>query len=263
MAERWSVIAARYAMLETTLSEAYYRWEFYGEPDGPARLDYFFWLLQSPSETILVDTGFHPDAGARRGRTTLIEPAAAMERLGVNSGTVKRILVTHLHWDHTGNLDVLPDAELLVPQVELDFWMSPMGRRGQFTGPSEPAELDYVRAAQDAGRVTPLVGGQEVAPGVRVVHVGGHTPGQMMVEVRGNGAPPVVLASDAVHFYDELEHERPFAIIANLAEMYAGYDTVRELVGADGHMVPGHDPEVMQRYPRVDRHVGDFAVRIA
>lgn len=263
MAEKWTVIAARYAMLETTLGEAYYRWEFYGEPDGPARLDYFFWLLQSPSEAILVDTGFHPDAGARRGRTTLIEPATAMERLGVNPDTVKRILVTHLHWDHTGNLDVLPDAELLVPQVELDFWLSPMGRRGQFTGPSEPAELDYVRAAQDAGRVTALVGGEEIAPGVRVVHVGGHTPGQMVVAVLGDDAPPIVLASDAVHFYEELEHERPFAIIANLAEMYEGYDTVRALTGAAGHMVPGHDPEVMKRYPRVDRHVGDFAVRIS
>jgi len=111
--------------------------------------------------------------------------------------------------------------------------------------------------------VTRLTGGEEIAPGVHVVHVGGHTPGQTVVAVFGDGAPPVVLASDAVHFYEELDKERPFAVIADLPEMYDGYDTVRELVGADGHMVPGHDPEVMQRYPRVDRHVGDFAVRIA
>lgn len=256
MTEPWTVVAARYGTLETTLGEAYYRWEAYGEPDGPARLDYFFWVLRSPSETILVDTGFHPDAGARRKRTTLIEPAAAMERLGIDSSTVKRILVTHLHYDHTGNLDVLPDAELLVPAIELDFWLSPMGRRGQFAGSAEESELAYVREAQAAGRVTRLVGGEEIAPGVHAVHVGGHTPGQMVVAIHGD--PPVVLASDAVHFYDELANERPFAVIADLPEMYEAYDTVRELAGAEGHVVPGHDPEVMDRYPRA----ADFAVEI-
>jgi len=256
MTEPWTVVAARYGTLETTLSEAYYRWEAYGEPDGPARLDYFFWVLESPSETILVDTGFHPDAGARRKRTTLIEPAAAMERLGIDSNTVKRILVTHLHYDHTGNLDVLPDAELLVPAIELDFWLSPMGRRGQFAGSAEESELAYVREAEAAGRVTRLVGCEEIAPGVHAVHVGGHTPGQMVVAVYGD--PPVILASDAVHFYDELANERPFAVIADLPEMYEAYDTVRELAGAEGHVVPGHDPEVMDRFPRV----ADFAVEI-
>jgi len=256
MAEPWTVVAARYATLETTLSEAYYRWEAYGEPDGPARLDYFFWVLRSPSETILVDTGFRPDAGARRRRTTLIAPAAAMERLGIDSSTVKRILVTHLHYDHTGNLDVLPDAELLVPAIELDFWLSPMGRRGQFAGSAEESELAYVREADAAGRVTRLIGGEEIAPGVHAVHVGGHTPGQMVVAVFGD--PPVVLASDAVHFYDELANERPFAVVADLPAMYEAYDTVRELAGVEGHIVPGHDPGVMDRYPRV----ADFAVEI-
>jgi glyoxylase-like metal-dependent hydrolase (beta-lactamase superfamily II) len=259
MAEPWTVIAARYGTWETTLGEAYYRWSAYGEPDGPTRLDYFFWVLRGAEETILVDTGFHPDAGQRRGRTTVIEPAAAMERLGVEPATVSRILLTHLHYDHTGNLGVLPDAELLVPAVELDFWSSPMGSRGQFAGSAEETDLEYVRAAERAGRVRRLIGGEEIAPGVHAVHVGGHTPGQMVLAVFGDGAPPVVLASDAVHFYDELEHERPFAVIADLAEMYEAYDVVRELAGAEGHVVPGHDPAVMDRYARVS----DFAVEIA
>jgi glyoxylase-like metal-dependent hydrolase (beta-lactamase superfamily II) len=257
MAEAWTVIAARYGTWETTCGEAYYRWSAYGEPDGPARLDYFFWVLRGAEETILVDTGFHPDAGARRGRTTLIEPAEAMRRLGVEPATVSRVLLTHLHYDHTGNLDVLPDAQLLVPAVELDFWTSPMGSRGQFAGSAEEADLERVRAAEEAGRVRRLSGGEEIAPGVHAVHVGGHTPGQMVVAV--DGTLPVVLASDAVHFYDELERERPFAVIADLAEMYGAYDTVRALAGADGHIVPGHDPGVMERYP----HVDDFAVQIA
>jgi glyoxylase-like metal-dependent hydrolase (beta-lactamase superfamily II) len=258
MTESFSVVAVRYGTLETTLADAYYRWSAYGEPDGPARLDYYFWILRSDAETILVDTGFHPEAGARRGRTTLIEPAEAMAQLGIGAETVSRVLLTHLHYDHTGNLDVLPRAELLVPAIELDFWMSPMGRRGQFAGLVEAAELERVRAAEAEGRVRRLIGGEEIAPDVHAVHLGGHSPGQMALAIFGEG-PPVILASDAVHFYDELDNERPFAVIADLAEMYEAYDTLRELAGAEGHIVPGHDPALMERYPRLD---GDFAVRI-
>ena len=258
MTDSFSIVAVRYGTLETTLADAYYRWSAYGEPDGPARLDYYFWILRSDDETILVDTGFHPEAGARRGRTTLIEPAEAMAQLGIGAESVSRVLLTHLHYDHIGNLDVLPDAELLVPAIELDFWLSPMGRRGQFAGLVETAELERVRAAEAEGRVRRLVGGEEIAPDVHAVHLGGHSPGQMALAIFGEGAP-VILASDAAHFYDELNRERPFAVIADLAEMYEGYDTLRELAGAEGHIVPGHDPALMDRYPRVD---GEFAVRI-
>jgi glyoxylase-like metal-dependent hydrolase (beta-lactamase superfamily II) len=248
----WQVIAARYGTLETTLGDAYYRWSAYGEPDGPARLDYYFWVLRNDGETILVDTGFDPDAGRRRGRTVLIEPAEAMARLGVIRDTVSRVVLTHLHYDHTGNLAAYPDAELLVPALELDFWLGPMGQRGQFAHHVEEADLDVLRTAIQDGRVRSLVGGEEIADGVRVIHLGGHSPGQMAVST-----PGALLASDAVHFYDELEHERPFAVIADLAEMYEAYDTVREVAGG-APIVPGHDPAVMDRYPRI----ADFAVEI-
>jgi glyoxylase-like metal-dependent hydrolase (beta-lactamase superfamily II) len=257
MPETWQVIAARYGTLETTLGDAYYRWSAYGEPDGPARLDYYFWVLRSDGETVLVDTGFDPTVGARRGRTCLIEPGEAMQRLGVTAETVSRVMLTHLHYDHTGNLDRFPQAELLVPALELDFWLGPMGRRGQFAHHVEDADLDLLSTAVDEGRVRPLVGGEEIADGVHAMHLGGHSPGQMALAVFGAG-PGVILASDAVHFYDELERERPFAVIADLAEMYEAYDELREVAGDAAHIVPGHDPAVMDRYPRVE----DFAVEI-
>jgi glyoxylase-like metal-dependent hydrolase (beta-lactamase superfamily II) len=250
MTSGWSVIAVRYGTLETTRSDAYYRWSAYGEPDGPARLDYYFWVLRRDDETILVDTGFDPEAGRRRGRTCLIEPATAMERLGVSNDSVSRVLLTHLHYDHTGNLDRFPDAELLVPGREIDFWLGPMGRRGQFAHSVEVTELDRVRAAVADGRVRRLDGDQDVADGVRAIVLGGHSPGQIAVVLAD-----AILASDAVHFYEEIERERPFSVIADLAEMYEAYDTLRAL---PGDLVPGHDPAVMDRYP----HIEDFAVQI-
>jgi glyoxylase-like metal-dependent hydrolase (beta-lactamase superfamily II) len=261
---RWTVTAVRYGTLETTLADVYYRYSAYGEPDGPARLDYYFWILRDADdgETILIDTGFHPEAGRRRGRTCLIEPAEAMAALGVTPDAVSRVMLTHLHYDHTGNLDVLPEAELLVPALELDFWQGPLARRPQFADAVERTELDGLRDAEAAGRVRRLIGGEELAQGVHAVHLGGHSPGQMALAIFGTGHP-VVLASDAVHFYDELERDRPFAVIADLAEVYEAYDTLRELAGAPGsHLVPGHDAAVMERYPRVEGEASAFAVEI-
>jgi glyoxylase-like metal-dependent hydrolase (beta-lactamase superfamily II) len=190
-----------------------------------------------------------------------VEPADAMAQLGVSAQTVSRILLTHLHYDHIGNIHRFPDAELLVPALELDFWLGPLGHRGQFAHAVEEAELDVVRAAVVDGRVRPLVGGEEIADDVHAVHLGGHSPGQMALAVFGS-RDPVVLASDAAHFYEELQLDRPFGILVDLAEMYEGYDTLRELAGAHGRVVPGHDPGVMTRFPAVEGPAGAFAVEI-
>jgi glyoxylase-like metal-dependent hydrolase (beta-lactamase superfamily II) len=262
MSSGWTVLAVRYGTLETTRADAYYRYQSYGEPDGPQVLDYFFWIVRRDDETILVDTGFHPDVGRRRGRTLLIEPAEAMAALDVGPETVSRILLTHLHYDHTGNLDRFPNAELLVAARELDFWLGPLARRAQFAHAVEAAELGQVLAAVDAGRVRRLEGGEEIAQGVHAVLLGGHSPGQLALGIDGRGGW-TVLASDAMHFYEELERDRPFGVLADLAEMYEGYDTLREMAGfPEAHLVPGHDPEVMARYPRVDGPAGEFAVEI-
>lgn len=258
-----AVIAVRYGTVELLRSEAFHRYASHGEPDGPLRMDFFFWVLRGERETILVDTGFDPAAGERRGRTCAVAPVEAMALLGIGSETVSRIVVTHLHYDHIGNLGHFPAAELLIPASELEFWLSPMARKPHFAALVEPAELEGVARAAEEGRVRPLADGEEVAAGVRTIALGGHSPGQIALEV-DTTAGPAILASDAVHFYEELEAERPFAVFADLPAMYAAYATLRERAAATGApIVPGHDPGVLSRFPRAEGPAGDFAVQIA
>ena len=63
-------------------------------------------------------------------------------------------------------------------------------------------------------------GTEQILDGVTAIAVGGHSPGQQVTVVGSDGGD-VVLTSDAVHFYEELELERPFAVVHDLEQMYA------------------------------------------
>lgn len=250
-APRWEVLAVRYGTRMTTRSGVYARYEELGEPDAPLRMDYFFWLLRGEAGTILVDTGFGAAAGERRGRTMVCPPLEALARLGVVEQAINRIVLTHLHYDHTGNLAAFPSTELLVPARDLAFWTGP-DATDAYTGPIERDEIEHVAAAVAAKRGLLLEEGGIIAPGVGAVLVGGHSPGQISLVVRGLDRP-VLLASDAVHYYEEFERELPFEIYVDLDDMIAGYGLLRELAARTGAvLVPGHDPEVTERFPAVD-----------
>ncbi|MEV0385706.1 N-acyl homoserine lactonase family protein [Nonomuraea sp. NPDC050643] len=258
----YEVLAIRYATRDTWTRDIYANPWVYDEPDRPARMDYFFWLLRGGGRIVLVDTGFTPEVGAARARTTLCPPPRALARLGVEPADVDTVVITHAHYDHTGNAGIFPRAQIVISDRELAFWTGPYGGRQQFAHSAERADLGTLRRLDDAGRVTRMSGRHQVAPGIELIEVGGHTPGQLIALVDGE-AGPVLLASDAVHYYDELDLDRPFAVFADLAGMYAGFDTVRDLAAASGAaVVAGHDPAVLTRFTPWDTADPGFAVRV-
>jgi glyoxylase-like metal-dependent hydrolase (beta-lactamase superfamily II) len=83
-----------------------------------------------------------------------------------------------------------------------------------------------------------------------------------VVRVQTAGGP-IVLASDATHFYANLQEDRPFSIVHSLPGMYDAFDRVRELAdGDDERIVPGHDPLVLERYPAAAPELAGLAVEI-
>jgi glyoxylase-like metal-dependent hydrolase (beta-lactamase superfamily II) len=257
----YDVQAVRYATLHAPRSDLFYRHGAYGEPDAETEMAYWFWLLRDDQHVVVVDTGFDPEVGARRGRTCLLPPVEAMRAFGVEPSSVSHVVVTHLHYDHIGNLDAFPQATLIVPRRELEFWTGPMSARFQFGSHVERREVDLVSRAAAEGRVRLTEGTDEILDGITAITVGGHSPGQQITVVRGTTGD-VVLASDAVHFYEELELERPFAVIHDLEQMYVAYDVLKGLAAAGATVVPGHDPEVGRRFEQVGTAGAATAVRV-
>jgi glyoxylase-like metal-dependent hydrolase (beta-lactamase superfamily II) len=257
----YDIHAVRYATLRSRRGELFYRHSSYAEPDAESEMAYYFWVLRRDDETILVDTGFSPEVGERRGRTCLVPPVEALHRLGVEPESVSTVIVTHFHYDHVGNLDAFPQAQLIVPAAELEFWTGPMAARFQFGSHVEPAEIAYIEQAKREGRVQTTDGTEEILDGVTAIQVGGHSPGQQVTVVEGTSGQ-VVLASDAVHFYEELEQERPFAVIHDLERMYAAYDLLKEYTRAGATVVPGHDPDVVHRFSEAAGDSGRTVVQV-
>jgi glyoxylase-like metal-dependent hydrolase (beta-lactamase superfamily II) len=245
--DTWDVVAVRYGTLASTKTGLYHRWSTYDEPDGPQALDYYFWVLRSEAATILVDTGFDPQVAARRGRQTLCAPLGALERMGVAPDLV---VLTHLHYDHTGNVAAFGDIPLRVPEREAAFWRTPGSRHVLFAEHTEVDDLELVLGRLDDGSAVAFDGGEMLAPGVVAVDLPGHTPGQAGLLVTTAGGP-VLLASDAVHLYAEFDRRRPFAIFSDLEAMLGSYDVVTAAIDAGAQMVPGPDPEVVRRFPAV------------
>jgi glyoxylase-like metal-dependent hydrolase (beta-lactamase superfamily II) len=255
----YEVLALRYGTVLSTRAKCFADYARYGEADAPMRMDFYVWLIRNETRMIVVDTGFDPDVGARRGRTCLASPAHALALAGAEPARVVDVVLTHLHYDHAGNLGAFPRAAFHLHRRELEFWRSARAKAARFAALVEPSELAAVESAMRAGRVRLIEGDEEIAPGVRAVWTGGHTPGQLLIMVRAHGSL-VVLASDALHFDEELERDRPFAVLSHEGEMRAGYELLRELADAGATIVPGHDPSVMERFPRLGRGLAGVRV---
>ena len=233
-----------------------------GDPhDGPMPLDYFVWLIRGGGREIVVDTGFSSATAMRRGRDHLRCPTEALRTLQCDAGTVKDVIITHLHYDHVGNFDLFPNATLHLQDLEMSYATGRhMGEdRHRFAYDMEDV-VGMVRRVY-AGRVRFHAGDAELFPGISVHLIGGHTMGLQAVRVATRRGA-VVLASDASHFYANMEQTRPFPIVFSVDDMVAGYERLRSLATSPGHVIPGHDPLVMQRYPAPSKALEGIVVRL-
>ena len=259
--ETYRVFAVKYATRDAKRVDHFLDKASVANPDEPMPMDYFVWLVQNPSRSIVVDTGFSEPVGTRRGRTYLRRPADGLKLLDVDAATVEDVVVTHMHYDHAGTVRDFPKARLHLQEQELRWVTSSemfeRGARGSF---EVDDVVNIVRGLYDQ-RVQLHGGDWELAPGISVHLIGGHTPGIQVVRVNTDRGS-VVLASDTTHYYENMETGMPFATTHDAAKVLAGFKTLHELAESPKHIVPGHDPLVMQRYPPASHKLEGVVVRL-
>jgi glyoxylase-like metal-dependent hydrolase (beta-lactamase superfamily II) len=212
-------------------------------------LDYFVWLIRLPGRDILVDTGFNAEEAKLRNRILKLNPVEALANFGVRAADIRDVIVTHLHYDHAGNLDRFPAARFHLQEREMAYATGRCMCNGLLRHPFSVEHVTQMVRHVYGQRVTFHSGDGEIAPGITVHRVGGHSDGLQVVRVL-TARGPVVLASDAAHYYANLHRKSPFPIVYNIGDMAAGWDTVERLAGHPDRVIPGHDPLVAEIYPR-------------
>lgn len=254
----FEVYALRYATRASTRRENFID----GDPhDGPMPLDYFVWLARSPEVTVLIDTGFGREVAEQRSRTFLRCPIEGLAQMGVDPTDIEHVVLTHLHYDHCGNLDLLPRARFHLQDAEMAY------ATGRYMGNACCARAfeldDVVRVLRlnYAGRVEFHDGAAELAPGLQLHRVGGHSAGLQSVRLwtrRGW----LVVASDASHFYENVTSSRPFHLAFHVGQMLDAFRDLKRLASSPDLIVPGHDPLVMERFPAAGTGLEGVAVRL-
>ncbi|WP_101674651.1 N-acyl homoserine lactonase family protein [Alloalcanivorax mobilis] len=227
--------------------------------DGIMPLDFYIWVLRHAGHLVVVDTAFSAHSSQRRKRSLEVTPEQALQALGHPPGEVDDVIITHLHYDHAGGLASFPQAPLHIQDREVAF---ATGRHMCHSSLNHFFEVeDVVAMVREvyAGRVRFHDGETRLAPGLSLHRVGGHTDGLQVVRVHTRRGW-LVLASDALHYYQNLERRNPFPAIFHVGDMLEGYDLIERLADSPDHIIPGHDPAVRERYPRLTVPDLDIAV---
>ena len=198
---------------------------------------------------IVVDSGTGSEEFTRRyhgfnlRRPPEQEPERALRNLGVDPADVQILINTHLHWDHCSNNGLFPNAKVYVQREELAYAIAPLeSNRVAFDNTAEltPPWLSSL------GRVVPIDGDRSVAPGVRLLHLPGHTPGSQGVLV-SSGNSRFLLCGDFIDSYanwagDHAVSHIPSGSFTDLKAYWSSFRRVEEL-GCE--VIPSHDLAVL------------------
>lgn len=226
---------------------------FFDSFPAPAHMqmpqDYLFWVIRGAGRCMIVDTAFTPDAAHRRGRTMHRSVQSYLHDLQIDAEKVTDLIMTHLHWDHAGNIGLFPNATVHVQADEIAFCT---GRAMLHPGVSKIYAVEDIQSAMlplFEGRMNLIQGDIDICPGIRAIRVGGHTPGSMVLCVSTRRGE-IVLASDAAHFWANMQQRAPFPILDSFTDALSAFDRIHGLVEGDlARIMPGHDPLQRSVFP--------------
>ncbi|CAN5725048.1 N-acyl homoserine lactonase family protein [soil metagenome] len=216
--------------------------------DGPMPLDYNVWILRNAHRTVLVDTGFAQPIAVEREKPLDFDPVEALSRLGIDPGAIEDVIISHLHYDHAGNMDRFARARFHVQEAEINF---ATGRCMCERKPRLAFHIeDIVTLVRHtyADRACLYAGDADLLPGISLHLLPGHSTGMQAVKVmtpRG----PIVLASDVTHYFANLLRRAPFAWTSDTEATLRSYDRLLALAGSLDRVIPGHDPKLRSLYP--------------
>jgi N-acyl homoserine lactone hydrolase len=234
---------------------------FRGEEPGDIRVPVPSYLIEHEQGLVLVDTGLHPgvrvDPRARVGWVADLmqlelpdeeDIGSRLRAIGVDPGSLRYLVNTHLHFDHAGGNELIPTEVELVVQ------------RREWQAGHDDHEIEsnvYNRSDYDQPRpILPVEGQHDLFGDGRVVLLPtpGHTPGHQSLRLNLDGADMVICA-DACYFADWLDSEQTPPYGFDKRQEVESVRRLRALRDAGAWMLYGHDPEQWASLPQAPEPV--------
>jgi N-acyl homoserine lactone hydrolase len=172
------------------------------------------------SKRILVDV-------AHNGRRTLL--LDRLKERGLTPDDIDYIFLTHSHWDHMLNIDLFPNAKVMLHPVEREYAKQPLE-----TDWATPA---YATLILESRQIEEVRGGDELDDGVSVIETPGHSRGSMALLVK-DGNDTIAISGDALPNALSLQTGNPRLVFWNADEARA---SIRKLLDTANVFYPGHD----------------------
>ncbi len=198
------------------------------------------WYIEGSNKKILVDTGGgdpltigQSHQPYRREKDQSIENA--LKKIGIRCEEIDIVIATHLHWDHSAGNDLFPRAKVIVQEEELKYARSPL-----------PANAHgFIKHIVDKVEYSVISGDQEIADGVRVILIPGHTYGMQGVLVEGS-QKRYFIAGDTFGLFRNLESDPPL-ISGIYVDMRKYYESLKKISRLSAFVLPGHDLKVFEK----------------
>jgi len=207
-----------------------------------------FWLIKGSGHNILFDCGFYRDQFMRQWHPADYEkPSVAIERAGLKAGDITDVIISHIHWDHADGFDLFPNAKIWIQKDEIEYYAGEAWSGKKRTA-ADPDDIVGLVKLNTQGRVG-LVNGdaQEILPGITAYIGGKHTFQSQFIGVKTAGGT-VVLASDNVYLYENIEKHKPIAATLDADSNLRAQDRMKDIASNPKLILPGHDPAVMKNF---------------
>jgi glyoxylase-like metal-dependent hydrolase (beta-lactamase superfamily II) len=241
----YEVYAVRFATMPYRVS----RLVVGADPSRTIDLAMMVWVVKGPGRTMLVDAGFYRDKFLRQWKpSNYLKPTDALTAgLAIAPDEVTDIILSHVHWDHADGLDLFPRARVWIQRDEYQYYVGDDGSAAHSAIDGEDAAMLF--ALHAAGRLTMVDGdAQPIAPGITVYTGGKHTYASQYASVQTRSGT-VIIASDNVYLYENLEQHAAIAQTLDAASNLAAQARMASLASTLRLIVPGHDPAVFDRFP--------------
>jgi glyoxylase-like metal-dependent hydrolase (beta-lactamase superfamily II) len=208
------------------------------------------WLIEGNGRHVLFDSGFYRDQFMKQWKPTdYVKPSEAIARLDLKPEDITDVIISHAHWDHADGADLFPKARIWIQKDELEYYAGTAWQARGTHGGIDPDDVLALVKLNTEGRVG-LVNGdaREILPGITGYLGGKHTYASQFLTVN-TAAGTVVLASDNMYLYENLEKHAPIAQTLDADSNLRAQDRMKQLASDPRLIVPGHDPAVMTRFP--------------